>query len=91
MGNPKKKSEFICLSCLDWKFTYIQGIQRSKQRELGHIKDNVCTRCGEIKTMEVRHCDYLPEIMKRAMLRHNEVYNDNVTEVVEDFYGTISI
>lgn len=41
--------------------------------------------------MEVRHCDYLPEIMERAMLRHNEVYNDNVTEVEEDFYGKICI
>ena len=47
MGNPKRSSVFICLKCLDWKFTYIQGIQRSNQRELGHIKDNVCSHCGE--------------------------------------------
>ena len=52
MGNPKKSSVFICLKCLDWKFTYIQGIQRSNQRELGHIKDNVCNRCGEIYVSE---------------------------------------
>ena len=93
MGNPKRSraSRFICLKCLDWKFTYIQGIQRSNQRELGHIKDNVCSHCGEVKTMEVRHCDYLPDIMKKAIRKHNELYDDNVTEVETDFYGTISI
>ena len=90
-GNPKRSSSFICLKCLYWKFTYIQGIQRSNQRELGHIKDNVCSHCGEVKTMEVRHCDYLPDIMKKAIRKHNELYNDNVTEVKTDFYGTISI
>ena len=41
--------------------------------------------------MEVRHCDYLPDIMKKAIRKHNELYNDNVTEVETDFYGTISI
>ena len=41
--------------------------------------------------MEVRYCDYLPDIMRKAMKKHNELYNDNVTEVVEDFYGTIHI
>ena len=41
--------------------------------------------------MEVRHCDYLPDIMKKAIIKHNELYNDNVTEVETDFYGTISI
>ena len=90
-GNPKKKSEFICLKCLDWKFTYIQGIQRVKQRELGHIKDKCCTRCGEVKTMEVRHCDYLPDVMKMAMKRHNEDYNDNIREITVEHYGTICI
>ena len=53
--------------------------------------DNVCTHCGEVKTMEVRHCDYLPDIMKKAIRKHNELYDDNVTEVETDFYGTISI
>ena len=91
MGNPKRSSVFICLKCLDWKFTYIQGIQRSNQRELGHIKDNVCSHCGEVKTMEVRHCDYLPDIMKKAIKKHNELYGDNVTEVETDFYGTIKV
>ena len=41
--------------------------------------------------MEVRHCDYLPDIMRKAIRKHNELYNDNVTEVKTDFYGTISI
>ena len=41
--------------------------------------------------MEVRHCDYLPYIMKKAIRKHNELYDDNVTEVETDFYGTISI
>ena len=90
-GNGKKSSEFICLSCLDWKTTYIRDIQRPQQREPFHIKDNGCLRCGEVKTMEVRHCDYLPDIMKKAIRKHNELYNDNVTEVETDFYGTIKV
>ena len=75
MGNPKRNSVFICLKCLDWKFTYIQGIQRSNQRELGHIKDNVCNRCGEVKTMEVRYCDSFDEMMQKAEELHREYYN----------------
>ena len=90
MGNPKRSSRFICLSHLGIN-EIGNGIQRSNQRELGHIKDNVCSHCGEVKTMEVRHCDYLPDIMKKAIRKHNELYNDNVTEVKTDFYGTISI
>ena len=41
--------------------------------------------------MEVRHCDYLPDIMNKAIRNHNELYYDNVTEVETDFYGTISV
>ena len=41
--------------------------------------------------MEVRHCDYLPDIMRKAIRKHNELYDDNVTEVETDFYGIISI
>ena len=70
---------------------YIRYIQRPQQRELGHIKDNVCNRCGEVKTMEVRHCDYLPDIMKKAIKKHNELYNDNITEVATEFYGMICV
>ena len=90
MGNPKRSSRFICLSHLGIN-EIGNGIQRSNQRELGHIKDNVCNRCGEVKTMEVRHCDYLPDIMKKAIRKHNELYDDNVTEVETDFYGTIKV
>ena len=90
MGNPKRSGRFICLSHVGIN-EIGNGIQRSNQRELGHIKDNVCNRCGEVKTMEVRHCDYLPDIMKKAIRKHNELYDDNVTEVETDFYGTISI
>lgn len=90
-GNGKKASKFICLKCLNWKTIYTQDIQRLSQREKFHEKNTRCLKCGEIKGMEVRYCDYLPEIMEMAILRHNEIYNDNVTEVVEDFYGTISI
>ena len=90
MGNPKRSSRFICLSHLGIN-EIGNGIQRSNQRELGHIKDNVCNRCGEVKTMEVRHCDYLPDIMKKAIKKHNELYDDNVTEVETDFYGTIKV
>ena len=90
-GNGKKASEFICLKCLDWRTTYTQDIQRKNQREIEHVKNTECLRCGKIKSMEVRYCDYLPDIMRKAMKKHNELYNDNVTEVVEDFYGTIHI
>ena len=41
--------------------------------------------------MEVRYCDYLPDIMKKAIRKHNEIYRDNVTEVETDFYGTICV
>jgi hypothetical protein len=54
-GNPKKKLRFICLKCLSYKTTYIDGIQRQNQRESGHIKDNACIKCGNVQTMEVLH------------------------------------
>lgn len=90
-GNGKKSSRFICLSCLNWKTTYVQGVQRNNQRELGHIKNNVCSHCGEVKTMEVRYCDYLPDIMKKAIVEHNKLYNDNVTKVTTEHYGMIRV
>ena len=89
MGNPKKMSRFICLKCLQ---IGIPGIQRKSQREKYHVKDLFCTYCKqETKHIEIRHCDYLPDIMKKAIRKHNELYDDNVTEVETDFYGTISI
>lgn len=90
-GNGKKASEFICLSCLDWKTVYIRDIQRPQQREPFHIKNNSCLRCGDVKTMEVRYCDYLPDVMKEAMKKHNEDYNDNIREIVVEHYGKICI
>lgn len=93
-GNPKKKSRFICLSCM--KENHVgDGVQRGgKQRERNHIKDLacICTKLeGTTKNLEVRYCDNFQEMMKKAIKKHNELYNDNVTEVVTDFYGTICV
>lgn len=41
--------------------------------------------------MEVRHCDYLPDVMRKAIKKHNELYNDNVTEITIEHYGTICV
>lgn len=89
-GNPQRSSRFICLKCLNWKTTYTQGMQRPSLRERNHIKDNVCSSCGEVKSMEIRCCDYLPNVMKNAIKEHNRIYNDNLIEVDIDFYGKIS-
>lgn len=75
-GNPKRSSRFICLKCLHVDTTYIPGIQRTNQRSKYHIKDSVCLKCGEVKTMEVRYNDYLSEIMNKAIIEHNKIYND---------------
>ena len=69
MGNPKKKSQFICLRCL--KINQLgDGIQRTQQREKGHIKDLTCM-CTNLKiitkNLEVRYCDDFQEMMKKAM------------------------
>ena len=70
MGNPKRNSVFICLKCLDWKFTYIQGIQRPNTKELDHIKNLSCL-CVHMqyktKNLEVRWCDDYKERMERAI------------------------
>lgn len=59
-NNYMQLSRFICLSCLHTDTVAINGIQRgSSQREYGHIKDSVCIKCGDVKTMEVRENDYL--------------------------------
>ena len=77
MGNPKRSSRFICLKCLDWKFTYIQGIQRSNQREKKHIKDAFCIECQDItKNLEVRYCDSFDEMMQKAEELHIEYYSE---------------
>ena len=64
MGNPKKMSRFICLKCLQ---IGIPGIQRKSQREKYHIKDLFCTYCKqETKHIEIRHCDWIDEVMSKA-------------------------
>ncbi len=77
MGNPKKKSRFICLKCCKENLVGI-GIQRSNQREKGHIKDLTCINrgCdGEItKNLEVRYCDNFHEMMLKAEELHREYY-----------------
>ena len=90
-GNGKKASRFICLKCLDWKTTYIPDIQRPNQREKYHVKDTECIRCGKIKSMEVRHCDYLPDVMRMAIKRHNKDYNDNIRKITVEHYGIICV
>ena len=90
-GDGRKASEFICLKCLDWRSTYTQDIQRKNQREIDHIKTSGCIKCGDVDTMEVRHCDYLPDIIRKAIIKHNDLYNDNVTEVYDEHYGVICV
>lgn len=75
-GNPKKKSSFICLKCgrTDGVLDGIQRIHGS--REKGHIKDMYCAHCGErTKCLEVRYCDYLPEMKEKAEELHKEYYD----------------
>lgn len=74
MGNPKKKSQFICLRCL--RINQLgDGIQRIQQREKFHIKDLTCMNCRCItKNIEIRHCDWLEEIKDKAEKLHIEYY-----------------
>lgn len=77
MGNPKKQSRFICLRCLNENHVG-SGIQRSNQREKGHIKDLTCINQGcngtITKNIEVRYCDDFNEIMGKAEELHREYY-----------------
>ena len=77
MGNPKRSSRFICLSHLGIN-EIGNGIQRSNQREKGHIKDLTCLNpgCnGDItKNIEVRYCDSFDEMMQKAEELHREYY-----------------
>lgn len=55
------------------------GIQRSNQRERGHIKDLYCLQCQEItKNIEIRYCDSFEEIVQEAEGLHKELYNTEV-------------
>ena len=74
-GNPKKKSQFICLRCLNIN-QLGNGIQRSNQREKFHVKDLTCILCGGIvtKNLEIRYCDWVEEIKNQAEKLHMEYY-----------------
>ena len=80
MGNPKRMSRFICLNCLKENMVGI-GIQRSNQREKGHIKDLMCINKGcegiTTKNLEVRFCDDYLEMIDKAYELHNVYYGEN--------------
>lgn len=83
MGNPKKKSRFICLKCC--KENYVgAGIQRESQREKWHIKDLTCLNRGcngsITKNLEIRYCDDFIEMYDRVDELHNKYYG-NYTEM----------
>lgn len=72
MGNPKRSSRFICCKCLQ---VGIPGIQRKSQREKFHVKDLFCPHCQiETKHIEIRHCDWIEEVMSKAEELHREYY-----------------
>ena len=77
MGNPKHMSRFICCRCLI-ENQVGAGIQRSNQREKGHIKDLTCINLGcngmITKNIEVRYCDNFDEMMIKAKRLHIEYY-----------------
>lgn len=74
MGNPKKSSQFICLSHLGIN-EIGNGIQRSNQREKNHVKDLYCLQCQTVtKNLEVRYCDSFQEMMGKAEVLHKEYY-----------------
>ena len=77
MGNPKKKSRFICLHCLK-ENQLADGIQRKQQREKFHIKDIICFNQGcngmVTKNLEIRYCDDYLEMLDRAFSLHEEIY-----------------
>ena len=77
-GNPKKKSRFICLKCGRMDGT-LDGIQRIHgAREKGHIKDMYCVHCrGTTKCLEVRYCDYLPDMIIRSENLRPKYYSEN--------------
>ena len=63
--NSSRSSNFICLKCLQLG---IKGIQRGpRQRERFHVKDLFCIYCLKTtKQIEMRYCDYFPEVMAEA-------------------------
>lgn len=75
IGNPKKKSKFICLKCMKQN-QLGDGIQRKQQREFLHIKDLYCVNCKETtKNVEVRFCDFLPKVKEEVPRLHDKYYS----------------
>lgn len=82
MGNPKKRSRFICLKHCGINYVG-EGIQRINQREKGHIKPLTCIVCQEItKNLEVRYCDDYLEMLDMAAELHKEYYGTDRRVVV---------
>lgn len=81
-GNPKRQSRFICCKCLKENFVGV-GIQRSNQREKGHIKNITCINpgCNGIvtKNIEVRYCDNFQEMINKAEKLHVTYYGKEVS------------
>ena len=74
MGNPKKKSSFICLKHLGINYVG-EGIQRERQREKWHLKDLFCLECQcTTKNLEIRYCDDYLEMFDRATSLQREYY-----------------
>lgn len=76
-GNPKKKSRFICLKCMQ-ENSVGNGIQRGcHQRQLYHIKDLYCIDCKSVtKNMEVRYNDDFLKILNKAKELHSVYYSN---------------
>lgn len=85
MGNPKKRSRFICLHCLR---EGIGGIQRGgHQREKSHIKDLYCPFCKEeTKHLEVRYCDNFLEMMDKGAELHKQYYSTEGEKKMNRYY-----
>lgn len=75
MGNPKKRSRFICLKHCEENHI-LDGLQRGgHQREKKHIKDAFCIECKEIvKNLEIRYCDNYQEMTVKAKELHKKYY-----------------
>lgn len=78
MGNPKRKSKFICLKCMRNNGVG-DGIQRNNhQREYGHIKDLFCIYCKEeTKNIEIRYCDDYTRLLNIVPELHMTYYESS--------------
>ena len=80
MGNPKRSSSFVCLRCLK---IGISGIQRKTQREKLYRKELYCCQCRMVtKHIEIRHCDWIGDIMPVAEELHREYYNNTFEHIL---------